>query len=113
MAFDFQEEYKKRMKELEEQRKNLQTEADGTVPAQQIETNYKEEYPDLARAYAEMAEQELTHANKLHEFVVKFIAKVRETVEPPKWMLEMWEEEHKEIIEDVAKAKAMIAMIQR
>lgn len=55
-----------------------------------------------------MAEQELGH-----EFVVKFIAKARETLEPPKWMLEMWDEEHKEIVEEVAKAKAMISMIQR
>lgn len=75
--------------------------------------HYKDEYPELARTYAEMAEQELTHANKLHEFVVKFIAKARESAEPPKWMLEMWEEEHKEIVEEVAKAKAMISMIQR
>ena len=47
------------------------------------------------------------------DFVVKFIAKARETVEPPRWMLEMWDEEHKEIVEEVAKAKAMISMIQR
>lgn len=75
--------------------------------------HYKDEYPELARAYAEMAEQELGHANKLHDFVVKFIAKTREIAEPPPYMLEMWDEEHKEIVEEVAKAKAMISMIQR
>ena len=75
--------------------------------------HYREEYPDLARVYADMAEQELTHANKLHDFVVKFINEVRRTKEPPAYMLEVWEEEHNEIIEEVAQTKAMIAMIQR
>lgn len=75
--------------------------------------HYREEYPELSRVYADMAEQELTHANKLHEFVVKFINEVRRINEPPVYMLEMWEEEHKEIIEEVAETKAMIAMIQR
>jgi ferritin len=91
----------------------IKEEAEGAMEYAKCAVHYKDEYPDLARAYAEMAEQELGHANKLHDFVVKFIAKARETVEPPKWMLEMWDEEHREIVEEVAKAKAMITMIQR
>jgi ferritin len=91
----------------------IHEEAEGAMDYAKMAVHYKDEYPELARQYAEMAEQELGHANKLHDFVVKFIAKARETVEPPKWMLDIWEDEHKEIVEEVAKAKAMISMIQR
>ena len=91
----------------------IHEEAEGAMDYAKMAVHYKEEYPELSRAYAEMAEQELSHANRLHDFVVKFINKVRETATPPKYMLDMWEEEHKEIIEEVAKTKAMIAMIQR
>ena len=91
----------------------IHDETDGAMHYAKNAVHYKEEYPELSRVYAEMAEQELTHANKLHDFVVKFITKVREMGEPPKYMLDMWEEEHHEIIEEVAKAKAMLAMAQR
>ena len=33
--------------------------------------------------------------------------------EPPKYMTDMWEEEHKEIVEEVAQTKDMISMAQR
>ena len=91
----------------------IHDETDGAMHYAKNAVHYKEEYPDLARTYAEMAEQELNHATRLHEFVVKFIAKARERVEPTKYILELWEEEHSEIVEDVARAKAMIAMVQR
>ena len=91
----------------------IHEETEGAMDYAKSAVHYREEYPELARVYADMAEQELTHANKLHDFVVKFINEVRRTKEPPAYMLEVWEEEHKEIIEEVAQTKAMIAMIQR
>ena len=91
----------------------IKEEAEGAIEYAKCAVHYKEEYPELARAYADMAEQELSHANRLHDFVVKFIAKAREKAEPPKWMIEMWDEEHREILEEVAKAKTMISMAQR
>ena len=91
----------------------IHEETEGAMDYAKCAVHYKEEYPDLARVYAEMAEQELSHANKLHDYVVKFISRAREMGEPPRYMLEMWEEEHREIIEEVAKTKAIIAMAQR
>lgn len=101
------------MKIIKKLAHQIHEEAEGAADYAKCAVHYREEYPDLSRLYAEMAEQELTHATKMHEFVVKLIARVRETAEPPKYMLDLWEEEHKEIIEEVAQTKAMIAMIQR
>lgn len=78
---------------------------------------YTEEYLELklagsprAKAYYEMAQQELTHAMTLHKFVVEDIEEIRKMYTPPQDMLETWESEHKKIIEKVAWIKQMLAM---
>lgn len=78
---------------------------------------YAQEYLELkmsgsprAKAYYEMAQQELTHALTLHEFAVKDIEEIRKTYTPPQGMLDMWEREHGKIINKVAWIKQILNM---
>lgn len=72
--------------------------------------HYKTEQPTLAKVYYDSANDELTHADKLHAEVVKLIEKQRAIETPPPVMLELWDYEHKEYIEEYAIAKNMIAL---
>lgn len=68
----------------------------------------------LAAMYAEMAQQELTHADKLHGRAVEMIKKHRmEHGEPPAAMLAVWEWEHEKMNEQAAKIKSMIDMARK
>ena len=78
---------------------------------------YAEEYLELklansprAKTYYEMAQQELTHAMTLHKFVVEDIEEIKKTYTPPQNMLDMWESEHRKIIDKVAWIKQMLSM---
>lgn len=74
---------------------------------------YEDEYSEMAKLYASLAEEELGHADRLHSCVVVFIKKKRSSgVEPPRYMLEMWEEEHKEIVDKVATIKHKLSIVK-
>lgn len=72
--------------------------------------HYKQEYPTLAKVYYDMANDEMKHADMLHTEVVKLIEKQRAIETPPPVMLELWDYEHKEYIEEYAIAKNMIVL---
>ena len=55
-----------------------------------------------------MAYDELSHADKIHEFAVEEIQKARTVMTPPVEMEEKWDHEHKKFIEDVAKIKMIL-----
>lgn len=75
-----------------------------------LAAHYKIEQPTLAKVYYDSANDELTHADKLHAEVVKLIEKQRAIEPPPSVMLELWEYEHKEYVEEYGIAKNMIAL---
>lgn len=66
--------------------------------------------PTLAKAYYDMAVDELKHADMLHTEVVKMIDKQRSIAPPPQIMLDMWEDEHKDYVEDAAHIKYMLSL---
>lgn len=68
----------------------------------------KSEYPSLANLYYDLSLGELSEALDLHEEVIHLIEKYRETDgEPPKTMLELWNFEHNNIMEDVSDIKIL------
>jgi hypothetical protein len=63
-----------------------------------------------ANRYKEMAMDELKHANYIHEWAVKDIEELSEVYTPPVWMLEKWEHEHKEYVENAAMVRQILGM---
>lgn len=80
--------------------------------------DYAEEYltfkakgsTQWANRYKEMAQDELKHAEYLHERAVNDIEELRKVYTPPQAMLDKWEHEHKEYIEKNAWVRQMLAM---
>lgn len=63
-----------------------------------------------ATRYKEMANDELKHANYLHERVVHDIEELSSVFKPPQAMMEKWEKEHAEYVEQAAWIKQMLYM---
>ena len=57
-----------------------------------------------------MANDELKHANYIHERAVTEIEELREVYTPPRKMLDKWEKDHNKYIEKAAWIKQMLAM---
>lgn len=75
-----------------------------------LATHYRQEHPTVAKNYYDMANDELRHADMLHMEVVKLIERQKAMEPPPLVMLELWEYEHKEYVEEYGIAKNMIAL---
>lgn len=60
--------------------------------------------------FKEMANDEMKHANYLHEYAVEQINELSSVYTPPEEMVEKWKHEHKKYIEDVAQLKVMLTM---
>ena len=75
-----------------------------------LATQYKTKQPTFAKADYDMVNDEVKNANMLHPEVVKLIEKQGPIETPPPVMLELWDYEHKEYIEEYAIAKNMIAL---
>ncbi len=81
---------------------NIKEELHDAEKYAKLAAEYKD-MPELSKAFVELGKQELTHADMLHTHAVKLIdAERKKGVEPPKYMLEMWNEEHIEYIERAA-----------
>ena len=65
---------------------------------------------EWANKFKEAANDELKHANYMHELAVGVIAKYRERMTPPQNMLEKWDKAHAEYIEKAAWIKTMLSM---
>ena len=71
-----------------------------------MSVEYKTIYPELASVFDKLSHDEVRHANMLHEQVVAFINKHRETNgEPPPIMMALYEHLHKKDIERMEEAK--------
>ena len=70
----------------------------------------KEERPDLADAFADLAEAEMGHVKTLHAEAAKIIEEVRQRDgEPPAGMLAVYDYEHEQQIDRAEKVKRMIS----
>ena len=70
----------------------------------------KNEHPSLSDTFADLAEQEMGHVEKLHDEVTKMIEEVRQRDgEPPASMMAVYDYEHKKQINKAAKIKQLIA----
>ena len=63
-----------------------------------------------ANRFKEMANDELKHANYLHEWTVAEIEKLKSVYTPPQEMLDSWEHTHKKYVEKAAWVKQMLTM---
>lgn len=75
----------------------------------------KGENKELADMFYNMANTESTHLDNIHSWLVKFIEREKkERVEPiPQGMLDVWEWEHKQMIDDVMEAKLVLQNYQK
>lgn len=73
-------------------------------------TRYKTENPTMAKMYYDMANDELKHSDMLHVEAVRAIDKQRAIEQPPQYMLDRWDEEHKKYVDKSAKIKVMLQM---
>ena len=74
---------------------------------------FQENRPSLAGKYAAMAKQELEHGDKLHSEIVTIIQEHRtKNGPPPEPMMQVYNWEHKKMIDHVARVKALLAMVK-
>lgn len=75
---------------------------------------YKDSDNDLADMYYNLGKQELDHANIEHKQVVRLIQDSQSRgIQPPPGMLEMWEWEHEQLIEEQRAATLMLDMFRK
>lgn len=71
--------------------------------------NYKEDEPELARTFQQLANEELNHMERLHAQVVRMIKVQKEkTGDPPEWMLKVYEYLHERSVGRAAEVKALL-----
>lgn len=71
---------------------------------------HKEDDAELSKAFAQLSNEELGHADRLHAQVVRIINKYKaEHGEPPAHMLFIYNYLHDRAIQKVAEIKAMLA----
>ena len=63
-----------------------------------------------ANRYKEMANDELKHADYIHDRAVAEIEELRKGYTPPQDMLDKWDSDHRKFIEKTAWVKQMLAM---
>jgi hypothetical protein len=86
----------------------IEDELEGAEHYAEKAISYKEEHPQLANTLYEISTQEMRHVNLLHEEVVAFIKKHRETNgEPPAAMMEIYEWMHTRQIEKAKEIKIL------
>lgn len=72
----------------------------------------KDSDAQAARTFGDIANQELGHADKLHEMVVACIDEAKRSgAEAPEGMERVWEFEHGRIIEDTAAVRNLLMML--
>lgn len=72
---------------------------------------YRTQFPKLAETYIELANEEIGHADRLHKQIVSLISEIQ--IEIPKFMQELWEEEHIELITKTAELRAKIELYKK
>lgn len=85
---------------------HIEDETEDAVTYGKMAVEYKDTYPELAAVFDKLSHDESHHAELLHEQVVGFIKKHRETNgEPPASMMAVYDHLHKKDIERMGEAK--------
>lgn len=71
----------------------------------------KEDHPELAELYHSLAEEELTHAHRLHSQVVHIIQ--TSTEKPPEVMHVIWDWEHEKIVKWEREIRLLMGMFKQ
>lgn len=99
------------MREIREVVKDIKCELKHAYKYAEEANKHKTEYPTLADAYYKIANDGLTHMDLLHKEIVMLIDKVRKAgTTIPSGMMEIWDYEHEQMIEDAAEVKAMLML---
>jgi hypothetical protein len=92
----------------------IEDEIDGAEEYAEDALRLKDEYPDLAHVYHEIAIQELRHVELLHGEIVKLIELHRRTKgEPPAAMLAVYDYMHGRMIERDTEVRIMLDRFKR
>lgn len=98
------------MKIIKKMSEMIIDEADGAECYAKKALMYKDERPQLARMFYQLANEELGHVDTLHSAVVDLIKEYRdEHGEPPESMMAVYDYLHEKQIEEVAEVKAMLS----
>lgn len=102
------------MKILAEMVESIREELDDAEHYAKRAAQYKGTDDRVSSMYATMSSQELSHADMLHEQVVRLIQAQKETGhEPPAGMQHVWEWEHGRMIDRVAHVKVLLEAARR
>lgn len=93
---------------------DIREELDGAEHYAKKATQYKETNSRVAENYATMAAQELTHVDNLHAQVVRLIQEEKATgKEVPVGMQAVWDWEHANMVDCVARIKILLNMYHK
>lgn len=102
------------MKVIKHLVKDIREELEDAEKYAKAAMHYKDHDMELARAFHDLARQELAHSEILHTQAVREInAKRAEGVEPPTAMQAVWDWEHEKMIEETAEIRQMLDMFAR
>lgn len=91
--------------------KDIKEELEGAEHYAKLATQNRDEDKALADVYADLAQQELAHVDKLHKQVTRIIEEYKNAGNtPPTAMMAVWEWEHESMISHTAKVKALLEM---
>lgn len=97
------------MKLIEKLEHQIDEEVEGAEGYAKCALAEKEEHPDLAEMYYELASDELGHVKVLHNQIVKLIRDYRaEHGEPPASMLAVYDYLHQKQIDKVTNVQTML-----
>lgn len=99
------------MKHIKRYVEHIEEEIEGAKEYAERYVEYKAKGDmQTAAKYKAMAEDELHHASIIHEQAVKEINEISKVVTPPTEMMEKWQHEHAEYVENAAWVRQMLAM---
>jgi hypothetical protein len=102
------------MKEIKKMAEEIREELEDAEKYAKEAAAHKGVDDQTATMYADLSQQELGHAERIHSRVTEIIKRHRtEHGEPPAPMLAVWEWEHGKMIEHEAKIRTMLDMIRR
>lgn len=99
------------MREIKDIVKDIREELEGAEHYAKTSAKLKNEDSSNASIYADMARQELGHIDNLHKMAVRAIEKQKASgVIPPAAMQAVWDWEHDNMMEKVARIKMLLSM---
>lgn len=101
------------MRLIKELSEHIKDEANDVCEYAKLAVRLKAEgRPNAAQLFAEIAKQEANHADKIHELAVKEVSAARSgDIDVPVGMEQIWQWEHDELMDRMAHAREMLAML--